>query len=53
MPPKYDKQPKKEYTIADFIERLKQLPPDLPVKGYIFTTDNGECKDTFEMGEVR
>lgn len=42
----------KKFTVADFIERLKKLPSDLPINGYIYQTDDGETRNTWEMGEI-
>lgn len=44
---------KKKYTVEDFIKRLEQLPKDLPITGYIFQTDDGEIRNTFEMGRIK
>ena len=42
----------KRFTVADFIQRLKKLPKDLPINGYVFQTDDGEVRNTWEMGEI-
>lgn len=44
---------KKKYTVEDFIKRLEQLPKDLPITGYVFQTDDGEIRNTFEMGRIK
>lgn len=38
------------FTVADFIKRLERLPQDLKVNSYIFQTDDGEYRHTFESG---
>ena len=43
---------KKEFTVADFIQRLEKLPKDLQINGYVFQTDDGEVRNTWEMGEI-
>lgn len=43
---------KDKYTVADLIERLKELPQDTVISGYIFQTDEGEYYNTFKMGEI-
>ena len=42
-----------KYTVKSFINRLNELPADLEIKGYVFVTDNGNCKNTFEMGKIK
>lgn len=42
----------KKFTVADFIERLEKFPKDLPINGYIFQTDDGEVRNTWEMGKI-
>ena len=42
----------KRFTVADFIQRLEKLPKDLPINGYVFQTDDGEVRNTWEMGEI-
>lgn len=44
---------KKYFTVEDFIKRLKELPKDLPITGYVFQTDNGEIRNTFQMGKMK
>lgn len=42
----------KRFTVADFIQRLEKLPKDLQINGYVFQTDDGEVRNTWEMGEI-
>lgn len=46
---------KKEFvfTVKEFIKRLRQLPKDLRVNAYIFQTDNGHVRNTFESGNFK
>ena len=42
----------KRFTVADFIQRLEKLPKDLQINGYVFQTDDGEVRNTWEMGVI-